>query len=190
MTILEAIKKAEEKQKTLGTCGKVYIRRKSWVNLLDPADFRLVWGEYNTTPFKECASSYAPNKENLLSNNWELFTRYFAPEAENKNNKEPKPEPTLISKQNITNSIEQIMLVKGLFKETLKNADLIVKVFQTRYGINFNDFVEKPELITDNETRFLYLFTKLTMECIENVNGCLNKVIAELGNPEVDEKTE
>lgn len=82
------------------------------------------------------------------------------------------------------------MLVKGLLKETLKNADLIVKVFQTRYGINFNDFVKKPELITDNETRFLYLFTKLTMECIENVGGCLNKVIAELGNPEIDEKTE
>ena len=104
--------------------------------------------------------------------------------------KEPKPETTTISKENITNSIEQIMLVKGLLKETLKNADLIVKVFQTRYGINFNDFVKKPELITDNETRFLYLFTKLTMECIENVGGCLNKVIAELGNPEVDEKTE
>lgn len=30
----------------------------------------------------------------------------------------------------------------------------------------------------------------LKMECIENVGGCLNKVIAELGNPEVDEKTE
>ena len=191
MTLLEAIKKAEEKQNTLGeNTAKVYIRRKGWVNLLDPVNFSLVWGEYNTTPFKECASSYAPNKENLLSNNWELFTHYFAPEAKNRNNKKPKPESTLIPRENTINSIEQIMLAKGFLKETLKNADLIVKAFQTQYGINFNDFVEKPELITDNETRFLYLFAKLAMRCIENVNSCLNKVIAELGNPEVDEKTE
>ncbi len=192
MTLLEAIKKAEEKQKTLGeNTAKVYIRRKDWVNLLDPVDFGWNFGENTATPFKESSNEYIPNKS-LLSNDWELFIHYYyyAPEAENKNNKETKPKLALIPKENITNSIEQIMLVKNLLKETLKNADLIVKVFQTQYGINFNDFVKKPELVTDKETRFLYLFTKLTMECIENVDGCLNKVIAELGNPEVDEKTE
>lgn len=184
MTLLEAIKEAEKKQKNLGACGKVYIRRKSWENLIDPVSFRWFYGE---PLFKKADISYTPSKESLLSNDWELFTRYYYSETKEK---EPKPKTTTISKENITNSIEQIMLVKGLLKETLKNADLIVKVFQTRYGINFNNFVKKPELITDNETRFLYLFTKLTMECIENVGGCLNKVIAELGNPEVDEKTE
>lgn len=184
MTLLEAIKEAEKKQKSLDACGKVYIRRKSWENLIDPVSFRWFYVE---PLFKKADISYTPSKESLLSNDWELFTRYYYSETKEK---EPKLETTTISKENITNSIEQIMLVKGLLKETLKNADLIVKVFQTRYGINFNDFVKKPELITDNETRFLYLFTKLTMECIENVGGCLNKVIAELGNPEVDEKTE
>lgn len=184
MTLLEAIKEAEKKQKSLDACGKVYIRRKSWENLIDPVSFR--WF-YDEPLFKKADISYTPSKESLLSNDWELFTRYYYSETKEK---EPKLETTTISKENITNSIEQIMLVKGLLKETLKNADLIVKVFQTRYGINFNDFVKKPELITDNETRFLYLFTKLTMECIENVGGCLNKVIAELGNPEIDEKTE
>lgn len=184
MTILEAVKKAEKKQKTLGTCGKVYIRRKSWENLIDPVSFKWFYGE---PLFKEADISYAPSKEGLLSNDWELFTRYYYSETKEK---EPKPETTAISKENITNSIEQIMLAKGFLKETLKNADLTVKVFQAQYGINFNDFVKKPELITDNETRFLYFFTKLAMRCIENVDGCLNKVIAELGNPEVDEKTE
>lgn len=189
MTLLEAIKKAEEKQKTLGeNTVKVYIRRKDWKNIIDPVDFTWMYGL--KLPFHKTNVEFKPNKDDVINNDWELFTHYFSPEAENKDNKKTKPEYTTIPRDNIANAIEQIMLVKELLKETLKNADLIVKVFQTRYGINFNDFVKKPELITDSETRFLYLFTKLTMECVENVDGCLNKVIAELGNPEVDEKTE
>ena len=45
MTLLEAIKEAEKKQKSLDACGKVYIRRKSWENLIDPVSFRWFYGE-------------------------------------------------------------------------------------------------------------------------------------------------
>jgi hypothetical protein len=45
MTLLEVIKEAEKKQKSLDACGKVYIRRKSWENLIDPVSFRWFYGE-------------------------------------------------------------------------------------------------------------------------------------------------
>lgn len=59
MTLLETIKKAEEKQKTLDACGKVYIRRKSWENLIDPVSFRWFYGE---PLFKKTDISYTPSK--------------------------------------------------------------------------------------------------------------------------------
>lgn len=45
MTLLEALKKAEEKQKILGeNTVKVYIRRKGWKNIIDPVDFAWMHG--------------------------------------------------------------------------------------------------------------------------------------------------
>lgn len=191
MTLLEVIKKAEEKQKTLGeNTAKVYIRRKGWVNLLDPINFSLVYGEYNITPFKECVSDYAPNKENLLSNNWELFTHYFAPEAENKNNKETKPEPTSIPRETFINSIEQIAKAKFCLNSLNEHVKDIKTVFETTYGISFDCFKKNTNILVDKETSILYLFTLIASSYSKEINGCLSKIEAELDNLNSGKKTE
>lgn len=191
MTLLEVIKKAEEKQKTLGeNTAKVYIRRKGWVNLLDPINFSLVYGEYNITPFKECVSDYAPNKENLLSNNWELFTHYFAPEAKNKNNEEPKPEPTSIPRETFINSIEQIAKAKFCLNSLNEHVKDIKTVFETTYGISFDCFKRNTNILIDKETSILYLFAVIVSSYSKEINGCLSKIEAELDNLNGGKKTE
>lgn len=77
MTILEAIKKAEERQKTISTnICKIYIRRKDWNDLVDPVDFACVYGEKSKTPFIKSENACAVGKESLLANDWGIFTHY------------------------------------------------------------------------------------------------------------------
>lgn len=191
MTILEAIKKAEERQKTLGeNTAKIYIRRKDWVNLLDPIDFSLVYGEYNITPFKKIVGGCALNKENLLNNNWELFTRYFAPETENKDNKESVPESTSIPRKIFINSIEQIAKAKFCLNSLNEHVKDIKTVFETTYGISFDCFKRNTNILIDKENRILYLFAIIASSYSKEINNCLSKIEAELDNLNGGKKTE
>ena len=103
MTLLESIKKAEEKQKILGeNATKVYIRKKGWkIVVVDPVDFALKY-ILNSLIYKTNIK-IKPSKDDIINNNWELF--YFSPEVENKDNKDSKPESTSIPSENITNAI-------------------------------------------------------------------------------------
>lgn len=191
MTILEAIKKAEEKQNTLGeNTAKVYICRKGWVNLLDPVDFSLVYGEYNITPFKKITSSYTPNKESLLSNNWELFTHYFAQKTENKDNKEAKQESTTIPRETFVNSIEQIAKAKFCLNSLNEYVKDIKTVFETTYGISFDCFKRNRNILIDKETSILYLFAIIASSYSKEINECLSKIETEFDNLNCDKKTE
>lgn len=189
MTLLEAIKKAEEKQKTLGeNTAKVYIYRKGWVNLLNPVDFSLVCGEYNITPFKELVSGYIPNKESLLSNDWVLFVHCLNPEL--KYYKEVKPESTSIPRETFINSIEQIAKAKFCLNSLNEHVKDIKTVFETTYGISFDCFKRNTNMLIDKETSILYLFAVITSSYNKEINACLSKVEAELDNLNGGKKTE
>ena len=188
MTILEVIKRAEKRQKTLSkNTAKVYIRRKGWKNLVDPVNLNWVFGEHNATPFKESDNRYVPNKENLLSNDWELFTHFYCTETENKDS---KPKTVTISKENIAKSIEQIEIAKASLASLNKEVKCVEAVFEKTYGISFDCFRKNSNILIDKESRFLYLFAAITLGYSNAVNNCLNKINAELNNLNADKKTE
>ncbi len=145
MTLLEVIKKAEEKQKILGeNTAKVYIRRKDWSNVIDPVAFVWVYApldENLTLPFRKTSTKFEPSKGDVTNNDWELFTHYFSPKAENKDNKDSKPESTIPS-ENVTNVINQIVFTKKKLNELLEDTTKIKAMFEKNYGIKFNYFVK------------------------------------------------
>ena len=189
MTILEVVKKAEEKQKTLGiNTAKVYIRRHDWTNLVDPVDFGWVSGENTATPFKESSNGYAPSKESLLSNDWELFVRhYYETKTENK---ESKPETATIPKEVFLNSIEQIARAKHCINSLNEHIKDVKAVFEKTYGISFNCFRRNTDILVDKENKILYLFALITSAYSIEINSCLSKIETELDSLKVDEKTE
>ena len=180
MTLLEAIKKAEEKQKVLGeSATKVYIRRKGWKNVVDPVDF--AWMYTSKLPFHKTNVEFKPRKNDIINNDWELF--YSLPEAENKDNKETKSESTSISKEekeNIINAIEQIALIKKelnfLSKEVTKNREM----FEKNYGINFERYIENSKILIDSESSALYFFVEIVRIIIKSTNTHLNKAVIKL----------
>ena len=202
MTLLEAIKKAEEKQNTLGeSTAKVYIRRKGWTNLVDPIDFLWTYTPFNidkslvesnsTLPFRKASIKFNPNKDDVTNknNDWELFTHYFTPKTENKNNKESKPESTSTPKENITNSIKQIGFAKERLEKLSEDAVKIKKMFEKNYGIDFNYFVENPTILVDRESSVLYFFAEVTKTAIKEVDDYLNKAIVKINETELTEKS-
>lgn len=180
MTLLEAIKKAEEKQKVLGeNTTKVYIRRKGWKNVIDPVDF--AWMYTLKFPFYKTDIKFKPSKDDVINTDWVLF--YSLPKAENKNNKDSKPESTSISKEekeNIINAIEQIALIKKelnfLSKEVTKNREM----FEKNYGINFERYIENPKIFIDSESSALYFFVEIVRIIIKSTNTHLNKAVIKL----------
>ena len=190
MTILEAIKKAERLQNSIyANIAKVYIRRKGWTNLIDPVDLGWVSGEKTVTPFKESDNGYAPNKESLLSNDWELFIHYYYCTPETKN-KELKPETTTISKETFLKSIEQIEKAKSCLNSLNEHIKDVKTVFEKTYGISFDCFKRNSDILIDKENKILYLFVLITLGYSNAINSCLIKVKAELDNLNVDKKTE
>ena len=148
MTLLEALKKAEEKQKTLGeNTVKVYIRRKGWKNIIDTVDF--TWMHGLKLPFHKTNVEFKPNKDDLINNDWELFTHYFSPEAENKDNKEAKQESTTIPRDNTANVINQIAKAKFCLNSLNEHVKDIKTVFETIYGISFDCFKRNKNILID-----------------------------------------
>lgn len=189
MTLLETIKKAEEKQKTLGeNTVKVYIRRKGWKNIIDPVDF--VWMHSLKLPFHKTNVKFKPNKDDVINNDWELFIHYFSPKTENKDNKEAKPESTTIPRDNITNAINQITKAKFCLNSLNEHVKDIKTVFETTYGISFDCFKRNRNILIDKETSILYLFAVIASNYSKEINECLSKIEAEFDNLNVDKKTE
>ena len=189
MTLLEAIKNAGEKQKTLGEYTAkvyIYIRRRGWVNLVDPVDFVWVNGEKSEYPFK-IISTFKPDKESLLSNDWILFVHCLNIELKHK---EPKPEPTSIPRETFINSIEQIAKAKFCLNSLNEHIKDIKTVFETTYGINFDCFKRNTDILIDKENRILYLFAVIASAYSKEINQCLSKIEAELDNLNGDKKTE
>lgn len=176
MTLLEVIKKAEEKQKILGeNTTKVYIRRKGWKNVVDPVDF--AWMYTSKLPFHKTNVKFKPSKNDIINYDWELF--YSLPEAENKGNKEAKPESTSITKENVTNAINQIALTKKKLNELLEDTTKIKAMFEKNYGINFDYFVKNPKILIDSEDAVLYFFAELVTATIKEINVYLHEAIVE-----------
>lgn len=187
MTLLEAIKKAEEKQKVLGeSATKVYIRRKGWKNIIDPVDF--VWIRTSNFPFYKTNVKFKPSKNDIINNDWELF--YSLPEVENKDNKETKSESTTIPKDNITNVINQIAKAKFCLNSLNEHVKDIKTVFETIYGISFDCFKKNKNILIDKETSILYLFVIIASSYSKEINECLNKIETELDNLNGGKKTE
>lgn len=202
MTFLEAIKEAEEKQKTLSeNTAKIYIRRRDWANLIDPVDFLWMYTPFNINkplaesnsisilPFHKTNIEFKPNKVDIINNDWELFTYYFTSEAESKNNKESKPESTSIPKENITNSIKQIRFAKERLEKLSEDAVKIKKMFEKNYGVDFNYFIENPTILVDRESSVLYFFAEVTKTAIKEVDDYLNKAIIKINETELTEKS-
>ena len=189
MTLLEAIKKAEEKQKNLSeSTTKVYIRRKDWKNVVDPVDF--AWMYTSKLPFHKTNVEFKPNKDDVINNDWELFTHYFSPESENKDNKEAKPESTTIPRDNITNAINQIAKAKFCLNSLNEHVKDIKTVFETTYGISFDCFKRNRNILIDKETSILYLFAIIALSYSKEINECLSKIETELDNLNGNKKTE
>ena len=185
MIILEAVKKAEEKQKTLSiNTAKVYIRRKGWTNLINPVDFGWTSGENTATPFKESDNSYAPNKESLLANDWELFTHYFDLSTKDKTQEKENVN------ENITDILNQIAKIKKLLVNFEEDTTDIKALFEKNYGINYNYFVKNPTILKDREDACLYFFAELATANINKINNNLNEIIAKLSGMRNAEKTE
>lgn len=193
MTLLEAIKLADKKQKYLGENVKVYIYRHDWNNkLVDTVDF--TWALARTpieksypTIFRRTSIIFRPNKDDIISDDWKLFTYYL---DDLKENEEVKPESISISREAFVNSIEQVTKVKSclnILNERVKNVE---NVFETIYGINFNCFKENANILIDKETRMLYLFVAIFSNYSKEINERLNKIESELNNLNSDEKTE
>ena len=197
MTLLEAIKKAEETQKTLGeNIVKVYIRRIGWKNVVDPVNFLWV-----RTPLDESISAicktpikFHPNKNDVINNNndWELFTHFYhrEPEAKNKDNKETKPESTTIPRDNIANAINQIAKAKFCLNSLNEHINDIKTVFEATYGISFDCFKRNRNILIDKKTNILYLFAIIASSYSKEINECLSKIEAEFDNLNGDKKTE
>lgn len=185
MTILEAIKKAEEKQKTvsINTC-KIYIHRKDWNNLVDPVDFAYVYGEKSKTPFIKSENACAVGKESLLANDWELFTHYF----DLKSNGEAKAKENI--NENITDILNQIAKIKKILANFEEDTTDIKALFEKNYGINYNYFVKNPTILKDREDTCLYFFAELATANINKINNNLNEIIAKLSGVRNAEKTE
>lgn len=187
MTLLEAIKKAEEKQKILGeSTTKVYICRKGWKNVVDPVDF--AWMYTSKLPFHKTNVEFKPRKNDIINNDWELF--YSLPEAKNKDNKETKPESTTIPRDNITNAINQIAKAKFCLNSLNEHVKDIKTVFETTYGISFDCFKRNRNILIDKETSILYLFAIIASSYSKEINECLSKIEAEFDNLNDDKKTE
>lgn len=187
MTLLEAIKKAEEKQKNLSeSITKVYIRRKGWKNVVDPVDF--AWMYTSKLPFHKTNVKFKPSKNDIINYDWELL--YSLPEAENKDNKETKPESTTISRDNITNAINQIAKAKFCLNSLNEHVKDIKTVFETTYGISFDCFKRNRNILIDKETSILYLFAIIASSYSKEINECLNKIEAEFDNLNSGKKTE
>ena len=186
MTLLEVIKKAEEKQKILGNTTKVYIRRKSWKNVIDPVDF--TWMYTSKLLFHKTNMEFKPRKNDIINNDWELF--YSLPEAKNKNNKDAKPESTTIPRENITNAINQIAKAKFCLNSLNEHVKDIKTVFETTYGISFDCFKRNRNILIDKETSILYLFAMIASSYSKEINECLSKIEAEFDNLNSDKKTE
>lgn len=189
MTLLEVIKKAEEKQKILGENIKVYIRRPNWNNkLVDPTDFTLVnvsseLGEPRCT-FNKTPTEFCPNKYDMNSNSWELFIHCL----NLKENKEAKPESTSITKENVTNAINQIALTKKKLNELLEDTTKIKAMFEKNYGINFDYFVKNPKILIDSEDAVLYFFAELVTATIKEINVYLHEAIVEFDKTDLNKK--
>lgn len=194
MTLLEVIKKAEEEQKTLGDIAKVYIRRKSWKNIIDPVDF--VWMHGLKLPLHKTNMEFKPSKNDIINYDWELFydwklfTCYFSSEAKNKNNKETKSESTTIPRDNITNSINQIAKAKFCLNSLNEHINDIKTVFETTYGISFDCFKRNRNILIDKETNILYLFAIIASSYSKEINDCLSKIETELDSLNGGKKTE
>lgn len=187
MTLLEAIKKAEEKQNILGeNTTKVYIRRKGWKNVVDPVDF--AWMHGLKLPLHKTNIEFKPNKDDIINSDWELF--YFLPETENKDNKDSKPESTTITRDNITNVINQIAKAKFCLNSLNEHVKDIKTVFETIYGISFDCFKRNKNILIDKETNILYLFAIIASSYSKEINECLSKIEAEFDNLNDDKKTE
>lgn len=187
MTLLEAIKKAEEKQKKLGeSTTKVYIRRKGWKNVVDPVDF--AWMYISKLPFHKTNVKFKPSKNDIINYDWELL--YSLPEVENKDNKEAKPESTTIPRDNITNAINQIAKAKFCLNSLNEHVKDIKTVFETTYGISFDCFKRNRNILIDKETSILYLFAIIASSYSKEINECLSKIETELDNLNGNKKTE
>ena len=187
MTLLEVIKKAEEKQKILGeNTTKVYIRRKGWKNVVDPVDF--AWMYTSKLPFHKTNVKFKPGKNDIINYDWELF--YSLPEAENKGNKEAKPESTTIPRDNITNAINQIAKAKFCLNSLNEHVKDIKTVFETIYGISFDCFKRNRNILIDKETNILYLFAIIASSYSKEINDCLSKIETELDSLNGGKKTE
>lgn len=187
MTLLEALKKAEEKQKILGeSITKVYIRRKGWKNIIDPVDF--VWMHGLKLPFHKTNVEFKPGRDDVINDDWELF--YSLPKTENKDNKDSKPESTSIPRENITNAINQIAKAKFCLNSLNEHVKDIKTVFETTYGISFDCFKRNRNILIDKETSILYLFAVIASNYSKKINECLGKIEAEFDNLNVDKKTE
>lgn len=187
MTLLEAIKKAEEKQNILGeNTTKVYIRRKGWKNVVDPVDF--AWMYTSKLLFHKTNMEFKPRKNDIINNDWELF--YSLPEAKNKDNKETKSESTTIPRETFINSIEQIAKAKFCLNSLNEHVKDIKTVFETIYGISFDCFKRNKNILIDKETSILYLFAIIASSYSKEINECLSKIEAEFDNLNDDKKTE
>lgn len=187
MTLLEAIKKAEEKQKNLSeSITKVYIRRKGWKNVVDPVDF--AWMYTSKLPFHKANVKFKPSKDDVINNDWQLL--YSLPDAENKDNKEAKPESTAIPRETFINSIEQIAKAKFCLNSLNEHVKDIKTVFETTYGISFDCFKRNRNILIDKETSILYLFAIIASSYSKEINECLSKIEAEFDNLNSGKKTE
>ncbi len=176
MTILEAIKEAEEKQKNLGeSTTKVYIRRKGWKNVVDPVDF--AWMYTSKLPIHKTNVEFKSSKDDVINNDWELF--YSLPEAENKDNKNSKPESTLIPRENVINVIKQIVLIKKELDILSEDTTKIKAMFEKNYGIKFDYFVKNPKILVNREDAVLYFFAELVTATIKDINAYLHEAIVE-----------
>lgn len=187
MTLLEAIKKAEEKQKILGeNTTKVYIRKKGWKNAIDPVDF--VWIYTSKLPFHKTDVKFRLNRDDVINNDWELF--YSLPEAKNKDNKETKSESTTIPRETFINSIEQIAKAKFCLNSLNEHVKDIKTVFEATYGISFDCFKRNRNILNDKETNILYLFAIIASSYSKEINDCLSKIETELDSLNGGKKTE
>lgn len=185
MTLLEVIKKAEEKQKILGeNTTKVYIRRKGWKNVIDPVDF--AWMHGLKLPLHKTNIEFKPSKDDVINTDWELF--YSLPKAENKNNKDSKPESTLIPSENVTNAINQIALTKKKLNELLEDTTKIKAMFEKNYGINFDYFVKNPKILVNSEDAVLYFFAELVTATIKEINVYLHEAVVEFDKTDLNKK--
>lgn len=197
MTLLEAIKEAEKIQKELASkklaskCVKIYIYRKEWSILVDPVNFTRIHGYWDKKPFTpyETSGEFYPNKNDVISNDWELFKHYY-PTKSKENNKEAKPDSTTITRDNVTNVISQIAKAKFCLNSLNEHVKDIKTVFEATYGISFDCFKRNRNILIDKETNILYLFAIIASSYSKEINDCLSKIETELDSLNGGKKTE